>query len=310
MIKFYKNRKWFYIISICLMLVGIVSLFIRGVELDIQFSGGTKLSYSYTGDISNAEIETLVGDILGKKVSAQTQTAVSDESDRKIIVISVGGTSSVTTEQLDEITNKISSDYADNAVELYETQSVEPYIGKRFFTNGIKAMLIAMVLIVIYVTLRFKMISGFSAALTALLALFHDLLLVFFTFVVFGIPINDGFVAVILTILGYSVNDTIVIYDKIRYNKRLFSGKMSIEEIADKSINQCLTRTINTSLMSSLAIALVFIFSLISGLTSVSNFALPLMVGIISGCYSSITLPGTLWVSWQKFKGKKKAIAK
>ena len=310
MIKFYKNRKWFYIISICLMLVGIVSLFIRGVELDIQFSGGTKLSYSYTGDISNAEIETLVGDILGKKVSAQTQTAVSDESDRKIIVISVGGTSSVTTEQLDEITNKISSDYADNAVELYETQSVEPYIGKRFFTNGIKAMLIAMVLIVIYVTLRFKMISGFSAALTALLALFHDLLLVFFTFVVFGIPINDGFVAVILTILGYSVNDTIVIYDKIRYNKRLFSGKMSIEEIADKSINQCLTRTINTSLMSSLAIALVFIFSLISGLTSVSNFALPLMIGIISGCYSSITLPGTLWVSWQKFKGKKKAIAK
>ncbi len=310
MIKFYKNRKWFYIISICLMLVGIVSLFIRGVELDIQFSGGTKLSYSYTGDISNAEIETLVGDILGKKVSAQTQTAVSDESDRKIIVISVGGTSSVTTEQLDEITNKISSDYADNAVELYETQSVEPYIGKRFFTNGIKAMLIAMVLIVIYVTLRFKMISGFSAALTALLALFHDLLLVFFTFVVFGIPINDGFVAVILTILGYSVNDTIVIYDKIRYNKRLFSGKMSIEEIADKSINQCLTRTINTSLMASLAIALVFIFSLISGLTSVSNFALPLMVGIISGCYSSITLPGTLWVSWQKFKGKKKAIAK
>ncbi len=292
------------------MLVGIVSLFIRGVELDIQFSGGTKLSYSYTGDISNAEIETLVGDILGKKVSAQTQTAVSDESDRKIIVISVGGTSSVTTEQLDEITNKISSDYADNAVELYETQSVEPYIGKRFFTNGIKAMLIAMVLIVIYVTLRFKMISGFSAALTALLALFHDLLLVFFTFVVFGIPINDGFVAVILTILGYSVNDTIVIYDKIRYNKRLFSGKMSIEEIADKSINQCLTRTINTSLMSSLAIALVFIFSLISGLTSVSNFALPLMIGIISGCYSSITLPGTLWVSWQKFKGKKKAIAK
>lgn len=167
-----------------------------------------------------------------------------------------------------------------------------------------------MVLIVIYVTLRFKIISGFSAALTALLALFHDLLLVFFTFVIFGIPINDGFVAVVLTILGYSVNDTIVIYDKIRYNKRLHAGKMSIEEIADTSINQCLTRTVNTSLMSGLAIALVFIFSLISGLTSVSHFALPLMVGIISGCYSSITLPGTLWVSWQKHLEKKKAKAK
>lgn len=306
MIKFYKNRKWFYIISICLMLIGVVSLFIRGVELDIQFSGGTKLSYSYTGEISTSDIENIVTNVLNKKATAQIQTAVSDDSSRKTVVISVGGTSSVTTDQLDKITDEIKSKYADNAIELYETQSVEPYIGKRFFTNGIKAMLIAMVLIVIYVTIRFKVISGFSAALTALLALFHDLLLVFFTFVIFGIPINDGFVAVVLTILGYSVNDTIVIYDKIRYNKRLYAGKMSIEDIADTSINQCLTRTVNTSLMSGLAIALVFIFSLISGLTSVSNFALPLMVGIISGCYSSLTLPGTLWVSWQKLGDKKK----
>ena len=310
MIKFYKNRKWFYIISICLMLIGVVSLFIRGIELDIQFSGGTKLSYSYTGDIQISDVETIVTNILGKKATAQTQTAVSDDSNRKTVVISVGGTSSLATEQLDKITNEITSKFSANDIELYETQSVEPYIGKRFFTNGIKAMLIAMVLIVIYVTLRFKIISGFSAALTALLALLHDLLLIFFTFVIFGIPINDGFIAVILTILGYSVNDTIVIYDKIRYNKRLYAGKMSIEEIADTSINQCLTRTINTSLISCLAIALVFIFSLISGLTSVSHFALPLMVGIISGCYSSITLPGTLWVSWQKHGEKKKAKAK
>ena len=310
MIKFYKNRKWFYLISICLMLIGIVSLFIRGVELDIQFSGGTKLSYSYVGEISTTDVETIVTDILGKKATAQTQTAVSDDTDRQTVVISFGDTSSLTTEQLDKITDEITAKYPDNSIELYETQSVEPYIGKRFFTNGIKAMLIAMVLIVIYVTFRFKIISGFSAALTALLALFHDLLLVFFTFVIFGIPINDGFVAVVLTILGYSVNDTIVIYDKIRYNKRMYAGKMSIEEIADTSINQCMRRTINTSLMSGLAVALVFIFSLISGLTSVSNFALPLLVGIVSGCYSSLTLPGTLWVSWQKIGENKKAKAK
>lgn len=307
MIKFYKNRKWFYAVSICLMLVGIISLFVRGVELDIQFSGGTKLSYSYTGDVATSDIESIVSNVLGKKATAQTQTAVSEDSSRKTVVISVGGTSSLTTDQLDKITDDIKAKYSENDVELYETQSVEPYIGKRFFTNGIKAMLIAMILIVIYVTFRFKVISGFSAALTALLALFHDLLLVFFTFVIFGIPINDGFVAVVLTILGYSVNDTIVIYDKIRYNKRLYAGKMSIEEIADTSINQCLTRTVNTSLMSGIAIALVFIFSLISGLTSVSHFALPLMVGILSGCYSSLTLPGTLWVSWQKLGEKKKA---
>lgn len=305
MINFYKNRKIFYGISIFLMLVGIVALILNGVKLDIQFSGGTKLSYSYEGDISISEVEKIVSEELGIPASAQTQTAVSEDSNRKTVVINVGGTSALKTEKLEAITVKLSEKYIDCSIELEETQSVEPYIGKRFFKNGILAMAIAMVLIVIYVTLRFKIISGFSAALTALLALFHDLALVFFTFVLFGIPINDGFVAVILTILGYSVNDTIVIYDKIRTNKRLYSGKMSIEEIANTSINQCLARTTITSLVTTIAVALVFIFATINGLTSVSNFALPLMVGILSGCYSSITLPGTLWVTWQKL-GKKK----
>ena len=166
-------------------------------------------------------------------------------------------------------------------------------------------MAIASVFIVIYVTIRFKKISGFSAAITSLIALLHDVLLVFFTFVIFGIPINDGFVAVILTILGYSVNDTIVIYDKLRYNTRLHGNKMTYQEIADLSINECMTRTVNTALMATCAIALVFIFALINGLTSVSNFALPMMVGIISGCYSTLTIPGTLWVSWQESKRKR-----
>jgi len=289
------------------MILGIVSLVVKGVTLDIQFSGGTKLSYNYTGDISLTDVEKSVSEVLGKTATAQSQTAVSDDASLKTVVISVGGTSSLTTDQLESISSKLSEKFTDNKIELAESISVDPYIGKRFFKNGLLAMAIAMVLIVVYVTFRFKIISGFSAALTALLALFHDLLLVFFTFVIFGIPINDGFVAVILTILGYSVNDTIVIYDKIRYNKRLYSNKMSIVEIADTSINQCVRRTINTSLMSGCAIALVFIFALINGLTSVANFALPMMVGIISGCYSSITLPGTLWVTWQKIADKKNA---
>lgn len=307
MFNFYKNRKWFYLISICLIIVGIVSLFVRGVSLDIQFSGGTKISYSYKGEISTAEVESIASNILGKTASAQKQISVSDDDDVNTVVINVAGTSSLTTDQLEKITKEISAKYPESNIEPYETQSVEPYIGKSFFKKGLTALGIAMILIVIYVTFRFKMISGFSAALTALLALFHDISMIFFTFVIFGIPINDGFVAVVLTILGYSVNDTIVIYDKIRYNKRLYAGKMSIEEIADTSINQCLTRTFNTSLMSCAAIALVFIFALIGGLTSVANFALPMMVGIISGCYSSLTLPGTLWVTWQKLGKKKKA---
>ncbi len=305
MFKFYQNRKWFYTISLTLIIVGIVALFINGVKLDIQFSGGSKVSYSHVGDIDLTEIENISTDIIGIKATAQSQTAVSDDKDVKTVVISFGGTTSITPEKLDELTKAITEKYPSSSIEFYETQSVEPYIGKTFFRKGLLAMALAGIMIVIFVTIRFKQISGFSAAITALVALFHDILLVFFTFVIFGIPINDGFVAVVLTIIGYSVNDTIVIYDKLRYNTRLYGSKMSYEEISDLSLNQCMTRTVNTALMSTCAIALVFIFSLISGLTSVSNFALPMMVGIISGCYSTIAFPGTLWVSWQKAMSKK-----
>ncbi len=305
MINFYKNRKWFYLVSLILIVLGIVALFINGIELDIQFSGGSKISYSYTGEISVSDIEAIATKTIGTQATAQSMTAVTDDKDVKTVVISFGGTSSIAPDKLNELTTEITKKYPDGNIEFYETQSVEPYIGKRFFRNGIIAMAIAAVLIGFYVTIRFKKISGLSAAITALIALFHDILLVFFTFVLFKIPINDGFVAVILTVLGYSVNDTIVIFDKIRYNNRLYGTKMSVEEIANKSINDCFTRTINTSLMSTIAIALVFIFSLISGLTSVSNFALPMMVGLISGCYSTITLTGTLWASWQKSSKKK-----
>lgn len=305
MFKFYKNRKIFYIISACLMLIGIVALIINGVKLDIQFSGGSKVSYNYTGEVATNEIETIVKSVLNKEATARIQTSVSGDN-ANTVVIDIAGTSSLTLDNKEKITTEIKAKYPECTFTENETLSVDPYIGKRFFRNGLLALGIAMILIVVWVTIRFKIISGFSAALTALLALFHDLLLIFFTFVIFQIPINDGFVAVVLTILGYSINDTIVIYDKIRYNKTLYGNKMSIEEIADTSINQCFRRTINTSLMSSCAIALVYIFALIGGLTSVANFALPMLVGIVSGCYSSLTLPGTLWVTWQKLSAKKK----
>ena len=302
--RFYKNRKIFYGISIALILIGVIFIFINGVSLDIQFSGGSKITYDYKGEIPLQEAEALVEETLGRTATAQQTVGISDET--YSLVLSLGGKESITTEDQDKLTTAFAEKYPDSEISLASIRSVEPYIGRQFLIRGILAIVLAMVLIVIYVTIRFKLISGLSAALTALLALLHDLVLVFMTFVVFKIPINDGFVAVVLTILGYSVNATIVIYDRIRANKRLYGSKLTIEEIADKSISQTLARTINTSLMTVIAIMLVFIFAMANGLTSVANFALPLMVGTISGCYSSITLPGTLWVSWQKHKLNKK----
>ncbi|HIY28342.1 MAG TPA: protein translocase subunit SecF, partial [Firmicutes bacterium] len=136
-----------------------------------------------------------------------------------------------------------------------------------------------------------------------------DVLMVYFTFVIFGFPLDDNFIAVVLTILGYSLNNTIVVYDRVRENRRLLGPKASYEELVDTSINQTLTRSINTSLCTFLAIAVVFIVGLVFNLSSVTTFALPMMIGIVTGCYSSVCLAGPLYVMWQNHKQKKRAVA-
>lgn len=141
----------------------------------------------------------------------------------------------------------------------------------------------------------------------AVVALVHDVLMAFATFIVLQIPLNDNFIAVILTIIGYSLNDTIVIYDRIRENKRLLGGKISIEELANKSINQSFVRSINTSVTTTMAMAIVAIISVLYNITSIISFAVPMIVGLISGSYSTICIAGPLWVMWQKYKKKRKA---
>jgi preprotein translocase SecF subunit len=138
------------------------------------------------------------------------------------------------------------------------------------------------------------------------IALVHDVLVVFFVFVIFNMPLNDSFIAAALTILGFSINDTIVIYDRIRENKRLFGTKLDVDELVDKSITQSITRSVNTSVATFISIAIVYVFAWIYSIDSIKSFALPMMFGVISGCYSTICLAGPLWVSWQKYKNKPK----
>lgn len=299
MIHFYEKRKIYYIISLTLIVAGIVALFVRGVKLDITFSGGAKITYSYTGNtLDTAAVEKLVKDTLGRDSTVQNATGYQTED--RSLVISLAGTESLTTEEQDKLFDALSAKYTDNKIEQGSTTNVEAAIGRRFLVRGLTAIGLAALFIVVYVTLRFSVVSGFTAALTALIALLHDIAMVFFVFVLFGIPINDGFIAVVLTILGYSINDTLVIFDRIRENKRLSGNKLPIVELVNKSINQSLPRTINTSLMSSAALVLVLIFGMIKGLDSIVNFALPMLIGIISGCYSSSLLAPCLWCAFKK----------
>lgn len=305
MINFCKNRKWYFLISLIIFVVGISFIFINGVQLDIQFTGGTKITYTYTGELNTDAAAKLIQNSTDRVVSTQKSTGSVDGTNS--LVVSLAGKESLSTEELDAIDSVVLKEYADNDISRQSTTNVEPYIGNRFLRNGIIAVSLAIVLIVLFVTIRFKIISGFSASVCALIALFHDVFVVFFVFVIMGIPLNDGFIAVILTILGYSINDTLVIYDRIRENKKTYLNKKQIEEIVNISIGQCFRRCIITSTLTFSAMFLVFLFALINDITSVVNFAFPLMIGILSGCYSSICLAAPIWVSWQNAKSKKLA---
>ena len=138
----------------------------------------------------------------------------------------------------------------------------------------------------------------------AVVALLHDVMVVFGTFVVFKMPLDDSFIAVVLTILGYSINSTIVIYDRIRENKRLYGSTKSLGEVVNISVNQTLARSVNTSVATILSMVVVCIVALIFGVNSILSFAFPIIMGLISGAYSSVCLASELWVTWKEKREK------
>ena len=303
-IKFYSKRKIFFSISIALILIGVIMAFVNGgVEFDIQFTGGSVLSYSYDGELDQNKVDNVIeGSLNGKSVSVQlTKDAISGEQN---LVLSLGKDQNMGTEDQQAIIDILISQFPENNIALSQSRIVEPSIGARFLLNSMWALILAFILVVIYVWYSFRKIGGLSAGIMAVIALLHDVCILLIAYIVFGIAIDENFIAAALTIIGFSVNDTIVIYDRIRENTLLYGRKMDIEELVDKSITQSLTRSINTNLAVFVSIVIVYIFTEINGITSMRSFALPLTLGVISGCYSTICLAGPLWVMWKKHKQK------
>lgn len=297
MIKFYEKRKIFFALSAAIMIVGLVALFINGVNLSIQFKGGAIIKYSYTGEM-NAEVAAdKATEILNRNTEVQLTEDLATHS--KKIVFNLSGNSGLDANDQDKFDAELKKAFPDAQLQLSESNVVQPFIGKRFLTNGLIALGLTSLFIIIYVRFRFKKISGLSAGVIGLIALVHDVLVVFFIFVIFKMPINDSFIAVTLTIIGYSINDTIVIYDRIRENKPYFEKK-TFEELVDTSINQSLSRSINTSITTGISILIVCILAFAYNIDSIKTFAIPMLVGVISGCYSTVCLAGPMLVMWHK----------
>ena len=310
-IKFYQHRKIYIGISLAIFAVGIICNLIFGTELDIDFRGGALVEYSYTGTVDQETVDQAIADALGQPVTVTITDGLTDAAGNSTntLTISLSGSDGISLDDQQAIDDQLAAAYPDSTFEMIQSSSVPPTMGSMFFAKCLVAVGLAAVLLVVYVAFRFRKIGGMSAGVMSLVALFHDVLMVYFPFVIFGFPLDDNFIAVVLTILGYSLNNTIVVYDRVRENRRLLGPKASYEELVDTSINQTLTRSINTSLCTFLAIAVVFIVGLVFNLSSVTTFALPMMIGIVTGCYSSVCLAGPLYVMWQNHKQKKRAVA-
>ncbi|MGE5391155.1 MAG: protein translocase subunit SecF [Deltaproteobacteria bacterium] len=300
MIKFYNHRYIYFAISLTIILFGIVAAFVNGIQLDIQFKGGTILKYTYSDTINAESAQTIVEQAVGKATNCQLQSNMA--KDEKMLIVSLAGNEALTSQQQEAVSAALTRAYPHANLELSESLTVEPFIGKRFFTNGMIAIGLSFLLILAYVGWRFRNIGGLSAGTMAIVALFHDAFIVTAVFIIFKIPLNDSFIAAILTIIGFSINDTIVIYDRIRENERLLPKKTQPEELVDTSINQSMMRSINTNLAVFVSIAVIYIFAQVYDIGSIRSFALPMMFGTISGCYSTICIAGPLWTMWQKHK--------
>ena len=301
-IDFFGKRKVFFTISLVLIAVIAICTAVMGAELSINFKGGTLLTYSFSGTIDHNEVKSDIQAITGSNAVITEGEDFTTKS--KTLNISLASNQGLTADKQFELTNTLQEKYADNSLELLSSSDVKPDAGKEFFLKCMVAVLLAFIVTIVYIAFRFKRISGWSAGVFAIIGLIHDIIMVFGAFVIFGYEINANFMAVVLTILGYSINDTIVVYDRIRENKKTLGRSVPVDELVNISITQSITRTINTSITTIAAMLCVSIVATIFGITSILSFSTPLIVGMISGCYSTICICCPLWVMWQK---KKKA---
>jgi preprotein translocase SecF subunit len=302
-IFFYKHRFVYFVISIAIILIGVAFTFINGIKLDITFQGGSILRYTYTGTIDGEYAGTLVQEALGKSASCQLETNMA--KDEQTLTINLAGNEAISSQEQSTVTSTLTEAYPDAGLKLSESLTVEPFIGARFFRNGMIAIALSFMLILVYVGFRFRKIGGISAGTMAIIALIHDALVVTSVFIVFKIPLNDEFIAAILTIIGFSINDTIVIYDRIRENKTLMGKKTTPEELVDTSITESMSRSINTNIAVFVSITIAFVFAQVYDIEAIKDFALPMMFGTVSGCYSTICIAGPLWTMWRNHKIRK-----
>lgn len=278
-----KNRKKFFAVSLIIICIGIVTMIINSVSgkgalnYDVEFTGGTSMDIDIGGDFRNSDISDIIKDVTGQSAPQVQRVTGTNEVSIKM--------QSIDSETRTALIEALNQKYTD--MEVHDVSDVGGTISGEMQRAALLAILVSCGAMLVYISIRFK---DFRAGASAIFALVHDVLVVLAFYAVLKIPVNNSFIAAILTVLGYSINATIVIFDRIRENKSNFRVNETADKI-NKSVTQTLARSVNTSLTTLFTIGTIYIL----GVQSIKEFALPLIIGIISGAYSSIFLAGAVW---------------
>ena len=299
---FSETKKKFFIISAVLVVVSLCTTFL-GVEVSIDFKGGTIVSYSYSGDLDETACQSAIEGILNTPVTLQK--GESFDADTNILTVSFSYDDSLTLDQQESMLNAMLETYPSNNIQELESNDVSPSSGREFFAKCIVAVIFAAILLIIYIALRFKKISGWSAGVFTIITLLHDIIITYGSFVLCGFEIDSNFMAVVLTIFGYSINNTIIVYDRIRENQKLLGQDTTIAELVNKSASQTMRRSLRTSVTTVSTMIIISAVASIFNVNSILSFSVPMTFGLIAGTYSSQCIAPTLWVWWNERLGNK-----
>lgn len=310
------KRKIFFTASLLFIMLGLVAFFRNeGLNYDIQFQGGTVMQFEMqNANFEEAKAVSLIQDkvdgIVTARKSESTEGGVLNGGKRvAFLILNISQKQALSIEKQTEIINIINKNFPVDKGAQVSVNTVDASIGSELKAKAGWAVIISSILIIFYVWWRFSAMSGLFAGLTAIIALIHDVAIMFSVYTLFDIPVNESFIAAILTIIGYSMNDTVVIYDRVRENSTLLK-KASVTELVNKSIHQSLARTINTSVMVLLCIVTVYILARVNNVESIRQFAFPLIIGVLSGTYSSIFIASPLYVMWKEREKRRMALSR
>ncbi|MCX5696193.1 MAG: protein translocase subunit SecD [Candidatus Omnitrophica bacterium] len=285
-IDFIKKRRFFYALSLIVIIIGLAAYFKKGDSVyGIDFAGGSMQEYSFKEVPDVDKIRGVLKDVgLGDASIQQFK-----ENPKAVLIRTVEDKSEI-------LTSKLKEAFPKQDIQILKIERVGPVAGKHLKEKAIWALVWSLVIILVYVAFRFK---HMNFAIAGVIALIHDVLITFGALVVTGRPIDLLSITAFLTIAGYSINDTIVIYDRVRENMRTYQ-KLSLYELINLSVNQTLSRTILTSGVTLLVVLAIFLY----GGAVLNNFAFALLVGFISGVYSTVFIASPLVLAWGRKRSK------